>query len=272
MRLASEEELAETPATWEYLREHEQRLRDREGGRMDHAGWWAFGRHQSLGAHDTAKLGVAATVRHLEVAADPEGGVYFHNVRVNGILLDRDSPSLWTLLVLLNSRLLDFYFRRLAVPLANNHFQANRQFIAPLPIRVPDTGQAAALDALGKTLHAAQHDQSLERRGFLSWLGGEIGTDPSALPGSRIVVSYDQHTLNELLATLTASANRLRVDPSSRAFRELLERELTDSVDRLAPMAQTFSEKAADAEALVYELYEMPARLRGVVDAEYGQA
>ena len=51
-----------------------------------------------------------------------------------------------------------------------------------------------------------------------------------------------------------------------------LERELTDSVDRLTPMAQTFSEKAAEAEALVYELYEVPARLRCVVDAEYGQA
>ena len=86
------------------------------------------------------------------------------------------------------------------------------------------------------------------------------------------MASYERHTLNELLSTLTASANRLRVDPSSRAFRELLERELTDSVDWLTPMAQMFSEKAADAEALVYELYEVPARLRCVVDTEYGQA
>jgi len=272
MRLASEGELAGAPATWEYLREHEGELRGRERGRMDREGWWAYVYPKSLGAHDSPKLGVAATVRHLEVAADPTGGIYFHNVRVNGILLDRDNPSLWALLVLLNSRLLDYYFRRLAVPLANNHFQANRQFIAPLPIRVPDTGQASALDALGKTLHTAQRDQSLERGGFMSWLEGEIGPDPSALPGSRIWASYERHTLNELLSTLIASANRLRVDPSSRAFRELLERELTESVDRLTPMAQTFSEKAAEAEALVYELYEVPARLRCVVDAEYGQA
>lgn len=270
MRLASESELSQTPATWEYLRSHEAALRGREHGRMDADSWWAFGRHQSLGAHDTPKLGVAATVKRLEVACDPLGAIYFHNVRVNGILKAPNGPSLWTLLVLLNSRLLDFYFRRLTVPLANNHFQANRQFIAPLPVRLPDASQAAQLDVLGRSLHTAEHERSVERRGFLSWLGDEIGADPATLPGSTVLSSYGQRTLTELLDVLRATANRLRIDPTARAFRERLDRELTASLDRLGPMNEALSVGSAEADALVYELYELPPPLRDVVDLEYG--
>ena len=53
---------------------------------MNHDGWYAFSRTQSLGLHDLPKLGVAATVSRLEIAADLDGAVYFHNVRVNGVL------------------------------------------------------------------------------------------------------------------------------------------------------------------------------------------
>ncbi len=56
--------------------------------------------------------GFTATVRRLEVGADAEARIYFHNVRVNGIHLRGDGPSIWTLLVVLNSRLLDYVFRR----------------------------------------------------------------------------------------------------------------------------------------------------------------
>ena len=92
MRLLTPNELAALPLSAAYLSEHEQELRDRESGKMNHATWYAFTYPKSLGAHDSPKLGVAATVRRLEVAADPDGTVYFHNVRVNGILLQPGGP------------------------------------------------------------------------------------------------------------------------------------------------------------------------------------
>ncbi len=154
MRLLSPDELAERPLTESYLREHEEELRGRERGKMDRAGWYAFGRTQSLGVHDLPKLGVAETVRRLEVAADPEGAAYFHNVRVNGILTRDEGPSVWVLTALLNARLLDYVFRRLSVPHAGGHYAANKQFIAPLPIRTPTAAEAATLEELGRRLHA----------------------------------------------------------------------------------------------------------------------
>jgi hypothetical protein len=63
MRLITEEELRTLPLTWEYLCANEAELRRREKGKMDHDGWWAFGRTQSLGLHNQPKLGVAATQR-----------------------------------------------------------------------------------------------------------------------------------------------------------------------------------------------------------------
>jgi hypothetical protein len=87
MRPLAQDELAVLPLSDGYSREHESQLRSRERGTMAHVGWYAFSRTQSLGAHDLPKLGVAATIRRLEVAADPDGAVYFHNVRVKGILL-----------------------------------------------------------------------------------------------------------------------------------------------------------------------------------------
>ena len=85
VRLISEAELDSLPRTKDYLAEHETRLRARERGRMDRAEWYAYVYPKSLRLQDLPKLGVAATVRRLEVAADPDGAVYFHNVRVNGI-------------------------------------------------------------------------------------------------------------------------------------------------------------------------------------------
>lgn len=271
MRLANGAELADTPATAEYLREHEDRLRGRESGKMDHDEWWAYVYPKSLGAHDSPKLGVPRLCERLRVAVDPAGGTYLDNVDVNGVLVGERSPSLWTLVALLNSRLLDFYFQRLSVPFRGAFMSANKQFIAPLPIKLPSLEQATALDAIGQELHTVQREHSSEHRGFLSWLEGEIGVDPATLPGSTILTTYDQHTLNELLATLSTVASRLSVDPASRTFRESLGRELDASLDRLAPLTEALSVNALRADALVYDVYEMPAPLRGVVDAEYDQ-
>lgn len=181
MRLLSRDELNHFSRTWAYLEEHEARLRAREGGRMDHDRWYAFGRTQNLGLHDSPKLGVAATVKRLEIAADLEGAVYFHNVRVNGILGLERGLSLETLLLLLNSRLLDWIFRRGAADHANDYYAANKQFIAGLPIRIPSASQAGEIDALGRRLHDLAASAADERGAFLRWLASTTGAPRAAL-------------------------------------------------------------------------------------------
>lgn len=268
MRLVSEEELARLPLTADYLRAHEKELRARERGRMDHDGWYAFSRTQNLGAHDSPKLGVAATVRRLEVAADPDGAVYFHNVRVNGILIDPAGPSIWTLLLLVNSRLLDWVFRRGAAEHANGYYAANKQFIARLPIRLPDRSERQRLEELGRRLYDTSRELVRERDGLLRWLSSRIGAPVQELRGATMFAAYDEHSTDDLLRALSANRGRLSVDPNSRAFREQLGREVGSSVDRLRPLRTRLSADEALADDLIFELYELTTEQRRLVEAD----
>jgi len=138
--LIPEEELERRfPRTWGYLIENRERLEGREGGRMRGERWYAFGRSQNLGLHEEPKLAVPRLVRKLEAVYDSEGQFYLDNVDVNGILRPSDP---YYLLGLLNSELLDFYFRQGSAPFRGDFRSANRQFIAGLPIKRVDLDDA----------------------------------------------------------------------------------------------------------------------------------
>jgi type I restriction-modification system DNA methylase subunit len=120
---------------WNYLERNEQPLRHREGGKMDHERWYAYNYPKNLDKQELPKLGLPQTVSHLSAFCDPNGERYFNNVRVNGVLARADAGfSLWYLLAVLNSKATDFFFRQTAKPKDREYFEANKQFIAPLPI------------------------------------------------------------------------------------------------------------------------------------------
>jgi hypothetical protein len=253
------------PATAAYLRKHEKALRARERGAMDTATWYAFGRTQSLGLHDAPKLGVAATVTNLEVAIDPSGGTYFHNVRVNGILPAPDGPSLWVLLVLLNSSALDYLFRRGAAEHANGYYAANKQFIAPLPIRVPGAADATDIEELGRSLHETAAAVMAERESFLQWLGDLVGARIRDLSGWTRIAAYEDADVADLIEALRRNTVRMRADPTSRTFHETLTRAHAESRERLANLHSTLERTRRDAEEGVGDLYELTVAQRRLI-------
>ena len=121
------------PKAWAYLQTWEQDLRSREKGAFDDATWWRFGRHQNVDKQDISKLIVAQTVPGMRVCADTQSNKYLNNVRVNGILA-ADGVDQSYLLGSLNSAVVDFVFQRIGKPKIGGYFEANKQFIAPLPI------------------------------------------------------------------------------------------------------------------------------------------
>lgn len=266
MKLLSDGELRALPRTWEYLQRHEKQLRAREHGKMDRDGWWGYVYPKSLGLHDRPKLGVAATVKHLEVAADPRGAAYFNNVRVNGILPRDGSPGLFALLAVLNSRPVDFAFRRGAAPLQNGFFTANKQFIAWLP--VPDPCPAD-LDGLGRRLHEHAAAIEQERAGFLDWLSSICGTSLKKLNGWTKVASYDAVGRHVVLDLLDANAARLSIDPRARAKRELISSEVDASTARITEHAGTLHELENETDTLLFDLYGLTIAQRARIDSEY---
>ena len=266
MQLLSKDELRALPRTWEYLQRHEVELRSREKGKMDHDGWWAFGRTQSLDLHEQPKLGVAATVARLEVAADPAGAAYFHNVRVNGILPCDDSIGLFALLAILNSRPVDFAFRRGAAPLQNGFFTANKQFISWLPI--PEKAPSE-LVWHGKRLYELANALEQERATFLDWLTSVCGAPLRALDGWTKIEDYARQGRVVALDVLDANAKRLKIDPRSRAHRERISTELDSSATRVAEHGARLSRLEREVDALAADAYGLTAAQRVQVDAEY---
>ena len=262
MRLVSESELRTFPLSWEYLKRHEVALRGRERGKMDRDGWWAFGRTQSLGLHDRPKLGIAATVQHLEVAADFAGAAFFHNVRVNGVLPKEGGPSLPALVALLNTQAVDFAFRRGAAPLQNGFFTANKQFVSwlPVPAELP-----SRFEWLGQKLHDRSEAIETEREGFVVWLGSVVGTDPRALPGARHLGRYEYETPQALLAMLDAAGRRVPADVTARPLRTRIRDEATESSQRLVALKEERRLLEVEADVLAIQAYRLARDLSRVV-------
>ncbi len=128
------------PNAWAYFSRNETFLRTREAKKMDTEEWYAYNYPKNLDRQKTPKLAVAQTVPELRLTIDTDGKFALNNVRVNGISLRSDSKfSLIYLLGLLNSKAANFYFKRIAKPKDNGFYEANKQFIAPIPI--PDGDQ-----------------------------------------------------------------------------------------------------------------------------------
>ena len=100
-----------------------------------------------------------------------------------------------------------------------------------------------------------------EIRGFLRWLEGEIGVEIGALQNKTAIQGYFDLTLNRLLDILKKNRRLIVVDPSSRNFRESLEREFTASLAKLKPLLTRIQWTDTLIDQTVYQLY-------GLTDAE----
>ena len=163
------------PLAWGYLRSHERDLRARESNKMDDdENWWGYNYPKNLGKQDCNKLIVAQTVPGMRVCMDTVGDKYLNNVRVNGILAGPQT-SLNFLLGTLNGQIADWVFRRIAKPKDNQYFEANKQFIEPLPIPRLPVGERTEI---GDAALALQNLHT-RRRNTLTSLAHRLANTPS---------------------------------------------------------------------------------------------
>ena len=177
---------AEFPKAWQYLRGFEPELRAREGKKFDDDKWYRMGRSQNLDKQEVPKLLVAQLVPGLRICFDHSGKFYANNVRVNGILPRGDNG--WFLMSMLNAPISNFIFRWLGKPKDNGYFEANKQFIAPLPIPQADGASRAGLTALAKGLQ----QRSTQRIDLLARLAERLAaTTRAQLPLEQVLGDVD---------------------------------------------------------------------------------
>ena len=146
-RLYTESELQQQfPKAWLYLKRMQRRLEGRERGRFRGPKWYRYGRSQNLGLWEQGKLMVPYMITRLASYYDPSDGFYFVNVTTGGYGLTACATSgapLPYVCGLLNSRLLDFYLKRVSSSFRGGYLPANKQFIEQLPIRTIDFSDPA---------------------------------------------------------------------------------------------------------------------------------
>ena len=152
--IAPERMQEEFPHAWAYLTACENTLRSREGGRMDHEGWYGYGRTQNLDLFGVPRIVVRDIVESASFALDAKGEFAF--VSGYGITLKKPYKRMLPyLLGILNSRLLDGYLKSVSTTLRGGWFRPFPQFLKQLPIKVPETASDKKIaESIAERVHS----------------------------------------------------------------------------------------------------------------------
>jgi len=127
------------PQVWKYLKENARILRKRESGKADNDQWYGYIYRKNLTLFDAPKL-IVQVISMFGRYAYENIGLYFTgggNGPYYGIrwFAANNPHSLHYLQALLESRLLDFYLRRISSPFRGGYWSYGKRFIEQLPIR-----------------------------------------------------------------------------------------------------------------------------------------
>ena len=123
---------------WAYLADNKSLLAGREHGKFANCGW-----HQlypkNLDFWEQSKIMIPYMVTRLSAFYDT-GGCYFVNVTTGGfgMTVRPDFGDLKYFTGLLNSKILDWFFKRVSTTFHGGYFAANKQFLVQLPIPALD--------------------------------------------------------------------------------------------------------------------------------------
>jgi hypothetical protein len=146
------------PKAWDYLCANRKYLEAREGGRMKHDGWYGFIYPKNLDIMFAQKLLVPDISDRAAFAFDDRG--HFAFTSGYGITFKsqmKESPKF--VLGLLNSNLLNWYWKRVSTPLRGGYYRYFKQFIEQLPIATASPEQKKTMERLvDRVLAAKQRD------------------------------------------------------------------------------------------------------------------
>lgn len=144
--LLSEKEIQQKfPKAYDYLCENRAYLRKRERGRFSGKDWYVYGRPQNIDLMRLPKILVPDIADRASFALDETGEYAFtsgYGITLKSMVAE--SPKY--VLGLLNSKLLDFFLKRVSTTMRGGFFRYFTQFIKQLPIRRINFGDRADHD------------------------------------------------------------------------------------------------------------------------------
>ncbi len=169
--------MSQCPMTWRYLQANQQLLRDRERGKMDHAGWYGYVYPKNLDMDGIPRLIVRDIVFSGSFAFDSEGEFTF--VSGYGLILHKQYRHLYHyILGLLNSSPVTEYLRSISTPIRGGWFRTFPQFLEQIPVPISANGGQAAGALINRIANSAKHLLQLygtSSRGISDRESAEIG-------------------------------------------------------------------------------------------------
>jgi type I restriction-modification system DNA methylase subunit len=124
----------DSPLCWEYLLKNREALENREKGKMKHDRWYAYVYPKNLNQFGQPKIITPDIAPRSSFALDEKGEFSF--VSGYGLILNENVLyDLKFILGLINSKVLDFYFKQISSRLQQGFYRYFSQYISQLPIR-----------------------------------------------------------------------------------------------------------------------------------------
>jgi type I restriction-modification system DNA methylase subunit len=236
------------PLSWKYLTKFRDILEARDGGDLKGKDWYRFSRNQSLDKVGFSKLFIAGTAPEVRCSVDLDGDFFLTGGRLDGVIPTKKT-GLYFLLGVLNSKACNFVFKRIARIKVNNFYEANKQFIAPLPVPNATDAEKQSVAKQAKALQKTitdRHDLAnriAKRAGTMRvkkqpihWLLPDLPSiddlEAAAPPGSdtRERKAWAKHKLEEAV-TAKYEAISGRLNPTAKLRAQFEDGELSFYVD-----------------------------------------
>jgi len=177
------------PHTFAYLLENKAYLQNRENGKMSGGNWYGFVYPKNIEMMTNLKILVPDIADRASFALD-EGGQYAFTSGYGITLKDGVGESPKYVLGLLNSKLLDFYWKKISTHLRGGFFRYFTQFIKQLPIRRIN---------FSDRFEEKQHQQMVTIVDYLLFLKTNAAEDESR---DQLMVSYFEQIIDALVYEL----------------------------------------------------------------------
>ena len=171
-----EEIKSKYPKTYQYFLAYEKELKGRENNRFKNdKNWHQFGRLQNIEKFEQPKIMTQVLASKNSFTFDEKGEYYFvggGNAGGYGIVLKEEYfHEYYWVLSLLNSKVLEFYLKKISTPFRGGFYSYGKRFIEQLPIKLPSENEKRILSEFTK--------KQLERSKRLNEIG-EKKTDERA--------------------------------------------------------------------------------------------
>ncbi|WP_233455475.1 TaqI-like C-terminal specificity domain-containing protein [Dolichospermum flos-aquae] len=132
----------EYPSTWNYLLDNRNYLESRENSKMLGENWYGYSRFQALNVMALPKIFTPDIATGSSFTWDKTGEIFFTGGVAGGYgILVKSNYSWEYILGLLNSKVLEFYLKKLSTSMRGGYYSFESRFIRNLPIKVIDNSQ-----------------------------------------------------------------------------------------------------------------------------------